>query len=488
MYHGHNDIVYHRNTTWRANAPVFCPTIIMTIAHRIVPFLRSCKRKYRRLFSIEEIENESILQWVFGAMLFYFFVTFLVWFSKSYITIENAQNGAMCWPYFPNCGDFYFLQALPYGYSQATLYMLFYGAMMLIVYYMWKKQWVYAHILITLLFIWKVLVIFVFSYVSGGPYDYYHLALLAALLFVPHKEFFLKLTFVFLYFMSVTVKFTPAWVLGTYFSSMQSGIPLLPSWSIVIATNIVIFAQIIESWFLLSRNWILQRISLIFALFFHLYSGILVGYDYPSITLPAIAILFGPLYRYTPVPFTRKAIAGWSIIVLIALFQLLGFVTPTDRFLTLEGNRFGMFMFEANHQCVATVTRRYNVPVTAASDFETPAGIPPCSGFYCLVKRTTTESAEGSQQELRYESASARNRCDPYEWWARLRSRCTRDATISGIAFRFDHSIDGGPFYRIIDTPNICALEYKFLARNPWIKLPPEAPIVGYPLQNWYYF
>ncbi len=451
-------------------------------------FLNRFASHYSRVFSISEIEGQPILQWAFGALLFYFFVTFSVWINASYITVETAERGAICWPYLKNCGDFYFLHQLPYGYSQGILYMLFYGVLMTIVYYMWKQQWVRAHMLMTGLFLWKFLVLFLLSYVSGGPYDYYHIALLSVLLFVPHKEFFLKVAFVWMYFMSVTVKFTPAWVLGTYFTSMDTGIPLFPRWSIIFATNIVIFVQIVECWFLLSRNWVLQRLSLVFALFFHLYSGILVGYNYPSVTLPIIAIMFGPMYRYTPIPFNRKAIAGFCVIAAIGLFQLLGFVTPTNRYLTLEGYRFGMFMFEANHQCAATITERTTRTPDTSGDFERVAGMERCEDFYCIVKKATTKTAIGSDIELRYESATARNRCDPYNWYSRLKSLCERDPSIRSIALTFDHSINGEPFYRIVDTPDICALNYTFFKHNEWIKLPPEAENVGFPHRNWYYY
>jgi len=439
---------------------------------------------YRRLFSIREIETEPILQWAFGALLFYFFVTFNTWINKPYITVEAARAGPTCWPFFKNCGDFYFLHALPYGYTQTEFYMMLYGVMMLIVYLMWRKRWAYAHMLMTLLLFWKLFAISL-NYISEGPYDYYHIFLLAALLFIPHKEYFLKLLFVLFYFMSVTIKFAPAWIDGTYFSSMIGGIPFFPRWFIVIATNIVIFEQVIGAWYLLSRYWLLQRFSLAFALFFHFYSGILVGYDYPSITLPVIAVLFGPMYRHSPTPFTRKAIAGWCIVALVVLFQGLGYVIPTDRFLTLEGNRFGMFMFESNHQCVATVKTYRYTKQSAADDFENTPGTQ-CGQFYCLVKRSTTLTATGSVQELRYESGDAWNRCDPYEWWSKLQALCG-NPTISHIALRFDHSINGGPFYRIVDEQDICGVDYRFFAHNPWIKLPGEAQIVGYPVQNWYY-
>ncbi|TSC61499.1 MAG: hypothetical protein Athens041674_742 [Parcubacteria group bacterium Athens0416_74] len=446
-------------------------------------FSQLCARRYRRLFSIHEIEEGSIVQWMFGAVLFYFFVSFSRWIGESTITIETArEGGAICWAYFQNCADFYFLHLIPYGYSQSTLYMVFYGIMLLTVYLMWKKDWVQAHVLLFALFLWKVFVIFFLTSVISGPYDYYHLILTAILLFVPFKEYFLKLGFVFMYFMSATIKFSPGWVLGTYFSSMESGVPFVPSWLTLVATNIVIFGQIIECWFLLSRNKILQRIAVVYATFFHLYSGILVFYNYPSVALPPLLILFGPMYRHTPTPFSKKAIAGWTIIALVGLFQLLGFVVSPNRFLTLEGHRYGMYMFEANHQCLYTI-RTY---VRGAAENKSWRGLQ-CSNRSCVTE-LSTESKNGETVYTRKsESASAWNRCDPYEIWSQARSRCGTPGVLR-ISMEYVHSINGGPFYKMIDEPSICNLTYRPLAHNEWIKVPPDAPVVGYPVENDYQY
>src|SRR5439155_1730771 len=150
------------------------------------------------------------------------------------------------------------------------------------------------------------------------------------------------------------------------------------------------------------KNWVLQRISFLFAAFFHFYSGVLVGYNYPSVALPPVLILFGPMYSYTPTPYSRKAIPGFLVILAVGLFQLLGFVVSPDRYMTLEGHRYGMFMFEANHQCSFTVT-------TYSKGTASPAkwsGLQ-CNGLVCTTE-TSTESKNGEVIRTRkFESASA---------------------------------------------------------------------------------
>lgn len=453
----------------------------------IKKLLRSLEERYRRLFSIQEIENESILQWAFGGSLFFFFVTFNRWISSPNVTIEQAERGsAVCWEYFQNCTQFFFLHEIGTGYSQTIFYMVLYGLMLLIVYCMWRKKWVHAHMLLVLLLLWEILVTLVLSFSDGAPYYYYHIVLTTMLLFVPHKEFFLKLSFVFMYFMSVTTKLDSTWILGTYFTALRDGLPLFPDSLAAPITNFVIFMQMVGSWFLLSRNKILQRLSFIYCLAFHLYSGVFVLYFYPSVSLPPLLILFGPMYRYTPIPFSKKAIAGWMVLVLIAIFQLLGFTAPGDRRMTLEGNKFGMFMFEANHQCVVTVSTYFTDAPSVRPDYEVAAGTR-CSGFFCLVKTTTSKVPENlTLREERYESGTAWNRCYPYEWWSRYHLRCRQNSSIDHISLTLDHSINGGPFYRTVDLSNICELPYYPFGGNSWIRQPPEAPLMGYPVTNTY--
>ncbi len=450
-------------------------------------FLHPIVRRYRSFFSIEEIENGPILQWVFGGSLFFFFVVFNRWITSPSITVEQAERGLnVCWEYFQGCEKFFFLHEIGVGYSQAIFYMALYAIMLSIVYFMWKRQWVAAHTLMVLLLVWEILVTLVLSFSDGAPYYYYHIVLTTMLLFVPYKEFFLKVSFAFMYFVSATTKLDSAWVLGTYFTALRDGLPLFPDSLTAIFTNLVIFMQIIGCWFLLSKKWVLQRMAFLYFLAFHLYSGVFVLYLYPSVSIPPLLILFGPMYRHTPIPFSKKVMAGWTVIMLVAIFQLLGFTAPGDRRMTLEGNKFGMFMFEANHQCVVTVgTYTTNAP-TIQPDREVPAGTQ-CSRFFCLVKTTTKKMSDGlTLREERFESGTAWNRCYPYEWWSRLTARCERNDNIARLSLQLDHSINGGPFYRTVDVPNICDVPYHPFGGNAWIKQPPEAPLMGYPVTNTY--
>ncbi len=153
--------------------------------------------------------------------------------------------------------------------------------------------------------------------------------------------------------------------------------------------------------------------------------------------------------------------------------------------MTLEGNKYGMFMFEANHQCIVTVgTYTDTSPDPLPPNSEVPDGSR-CDSFFCRVKTTYERRGSELLQTERYESGTAWNRCYPYEWWSRYHHRCERTTSISKISLTIDHSINGGPFYRTVDAEDICSTPYEPF-NNTWIKGPPEAPIIGYPVTNTY--
>lgn len=414
-------------------------------------------RWYRTFFSIREIEENNVLQWVFGAAILSHFVAFSSWFYNNATTVDAfVSKQYSCWPYFQSCGNLLFLRGLPEGYSQPFLYMVLFGTLMLGVYLMYKRDWVLAHLSLMPSFVWHTLGTFVLTSSLSGNYEYYLFILSFVLLVLPHKEFFLKLSLVLFYFLASTIKIHESWVLGGYFSALKTGIPLFPDWSIPFWTNMVIFMQVIGAWFLLSKNWVLQRLAIFYWVVFHLYSGLLVGYRYPTTVLPTLLILFGPLYRHTPVPYDKKSIAGWVMVALMFPLQFASIMIPGDEKLTLEGNNYGLYMFEANHQCISTIT----------------------------VYDSNGEVFANST----YEGESARNRCNPYNHWFQAQLVCdAHEQAGSTVAWTFDHSVNGGPFYRIVDTNDLCGLEYKPFTHNEWIKTYEDNPeIIGYPVENHY--
>ena len=410
---------------------------------------------YRKVFSIDEIVENKALWFVFGASILSYFAAFNSWFYNKATTVDAYLDGSYtCWPYFQNCENLLFLRTLPEGYSQPFVYMVLFGLLVLATYFAFKKEWCRAHLALMPAFFWHAFVMFFMTYSISGNYDYYLFVLTLVLLFFPHKEFFLKLVLVVFYFAAATIKIHEGWILGTYFSALKTGMPIFPDWSIPIWTNLVIFMQIVGSWFLLSSNKVLQRTAFVYFVIFHLYSGLLVGYRYPVTVLPSIIILFGPLFKYTPLPFDRKSLAGWVLIMCLFISQFISVVIPGDVKMTMEGNKYGLYMFEGNHQCISSNVIYYK---------------------------------DGTNREVRSESESARRRCDPYVYWFRIKTACERDKEVARIEWTFDHSVNGSPFLRIVDVEDACVLEFQAFFHNEWVKIDKDNPeIIGVPVENIY--
>lgn len=419
-----------------------------------MPFWSRMRAYYERVFSLGEVRDSLPLTLILGSLTLSYYISFARFFYRSDTTIAGIEQGTnVCWSYFQSCRDLLFLHTLPYGYSQPVLYMALFGLLVLTVYFLLKRDVVSAHMSLIPAYLWHAAVTLLLTNTLTGNYDYYILIVGAVALFLPHKLFFARLMIVLFYFLSTVAKIHPTWVLGTYFSALSTGLPLFPDSTIPIWTNLVIFMELVAVWLLLSRNRVLQRSVLVFFVAFHLYSGILVGYLYPTIVLPLVLILFGPLNQYQPVPLDRKSLWGWALVSILFVGQFVPLAIPGDAKLTLEGNRFGLYMFEANHQCVSSWTEKMS---------------------------------DGSEQSQRRESFNAPQRCDPYDFWFVLNARCDT-GDVQSIRWTFDHSINGGPFFRIVDVPDACALEYKPFGRNEWILSELDNPeMVGYPVRNSY--
>ncbi len=395
------------------------------------------------------------MQWFAGALLVGYMVRFDYrldsWIMNQATTVEGvAQGQQLCWPWFQNCADWIVLSTLPYGYSQPILFMVLFGMMAGAVYAMYRGQWALVHGALLILLIVR-LYFMAIHYGYKTNQDYYQTIFTLVFIFAAHKRFFLQLALVLLYFASTSPKIHETWILGTYFSTLQTGLPIFGRGLEPIWTNLLIIMEMLGAWWLFSSHRWLQRAVVTAFATFHIYSGILVAYLFPLFVLPPLLILFGPLFKpiHQP-PLDRRALFGWLVMGLMLFGQAVPKLIPGDEKLTMEGTFYGQYMFDANHQCLVNASLdKYSV--------------------YNMM------------------SQASHKRCDPYEQLFRVQQGACRRLGNPPIKFIIDHSINGGPFYRIVDEANACALRFNPWGRNAWIKDTDTAPIVGRALQNTYY-
>ncbi len=407
---------------------------------------------YKKIFSIEELEKDIVVKWFFGYCIFTFAIVFKTWMMHPH-TATNAYSryGPICWPFFQGCEDFIFMTTLPDGYTQQYFYMAMMGVMALAIFFAVHGRWAFAHFCVLVLFMWKMYVTSIHFWFNAN-YDYYHTSFVFIFLFLPHKRFFWMLTLASFYFLSTATKIHETWILGTYFSALKTGLPIFPDTTIPVWTNLVVIMEMVFVWFLFSKNWIMQRGVFLFFCAFHLYSGILVGYHYPLIVFSALLILFGYFYKPQVPPVDWKSIPGWSFMLTLLCLQMISHMIPGDEKLTMEGNFYGLYMFEANYQCTVRV--------------------------YDMDNGETLQ---------RISSTNARNRCSPYWYMKRTQFLyCRNNFNTKQYGFSMEISINGGPFKRVVKEKDLCALEYKPLQKNDWIKTEDEAEPVARPLKNFY--
>lgn len=403
-----------------------------------------------------EFKHNKVLQAALGVLAFCYFIVFYSWIRDSVITTTAALSLHYACPrYFQSCDWLYILNALPFGYSQTILYMGIFVVLIWIVYLLTEREWSSAQQLLLVPFFWHAVNVLILTDDYTGNYEYYLLVFGLVLLFLPHKEFFLKLSIVFFYVLSTVAKIHPAWIEGGYFNNLRTGLPLFPDWSIPLFTNLIILMEMVGAWFLMSSNRLWQRAVFIFFFVFHIYSGILVEYRYPATVLPMLFVAFGPWYRHIKIPMDYKSLGGWFLIAVLILFQFIPRMITGDEKLTLEGNKYGLYMFESNHQCISTaIIHKFN----------------------------------GTNFTENYIGSSARNRCDPYNKWFRFKQICNKSSGVKNIEWTLDHSINGGPFLRIVDEVNVCELEYQPFRHNNWIKTEGDNPeVIGWPVKNFFH-
>jgi hypothetical protein len=396
--------------------------------------------RYSSFFSLHEITHSRVLQAIYYVLCLSFFVTFFGWIERSSISVSTFVAGThICPPYFMSCGDYFFLQMLPYGYSQSGLYVFLFLVLGWGIHGAYTQRWSQAHAALLICFIWKCIVGFVFTYGMLGNFDYYDMALACVWLFAMHKEYFARVVFVLMYVLASSIKIDSGWIVGEYFTTLVTGAPLFSGTAVPIITNLLICMQMLGAWLLLSGTPWLQRTAFVYFFLFHVYSGVLVNYRYITISIPALWVLF---YEYVPMVLLRirkSSLFGYGFLVILVCGQLVGILIAGDQKKTLEGNYYGMYMFEANHQCYSRAE----------------------------IYRKGILDPEIALRD----SHVANNRCDPYHYWFRLHTKCVRDTTIERIRWTFDHSINGGPYERIVDVENTCTLAYAPFAHNPWIRL-----------------
>lgn len=403
--------------------------------------------------SVHEVVQSTPLKATAVILIFGSYLQFATWWRFADFTTNAVTAGKhLCWPFFQSCGDWYFLSIFPSTDTHGAMYMLLFVLLLFTGKAAYEGKWNTVMSLMLVCFVWEMTVM-IFSMRLTVNYWYFHAFYMALFLFSRNKLAWLQVGAASLYFFAGVLKIDPSWIYGSYFTGLQEGLYGFPNALIPFATNAVTILELVGPILLLTQKQTIRTMTVAVLCVFHAYSTIYVGYLYPFIAFPLVYVLFSQPDRPTMRALKERG-AGMYIIAILIIIHILPSLIPGNARITQEGNRYGMYMFEANYHC------RADMQITHANN--------------------TTEDKTLSTD-------LANKRCDPYAFYFYAKNACAREPG-ARIKLTVDSAINGDPFYRIVDTPNACALTYSWYKHNNWIKRPEygEAAKLETPPKNRY--
>ena len=331
--------------------------------------------------------------------------------------------------------------------------------------------------------------------------NYHHFHLLYSLVFLISRDKlrFFRLALALSYFLSAIVKLSPSWMFGELFNTLPGKLPLLPKveWVVTAACVAVILLELLGPicWF--TRNRVLRRFSFVAFIAFHLYSGIIVGFNYTTLMLPLVVAAFirfdEPLQH--GLKLSLRNAATFALFGLTLLGGLWHYAIPGNVRLTSEGRYFGLFMFDANHPVQFDIKIRKGDTTWAIlvqrlwretpDDFLRPLSIR-CAIFENgeLAKSFHVHDPVYDGDTLifnpdYFRDARLRIAGDPYLYFHYTRELIRRhqpDQVRIELVRRLDAVFES---VRLVEIPNFdaAAPTYHPFKHNPWIQLPPpDAP------------
>lgn len=447
-----------------------------------------------KLFSVEEVEGSPRLRFLGAALMLSFWLTWLFWFPRSGLSTlgPSLGNDVPMWP----VQDFPTLGLLGDAATRTLMRLLGLAAVAGMFGFVQSRRC-----------LWPMLVLAVESAAKLWFYlhdlrlaaNFHHVQLILCLLFLfsSQKLFFFRIGLWVTYWLAAFAKLTPSWLYGEYFRSVPPGLPYFPGYDpiIIFLGLYVLVMELVGPFAWLTRNRWLHRWMLASLLFFHAYSGLIVGFWYPSLMLPVVLGGLwgwdGPLqeqYRFQP-----RHIPLWLYVALQLVGGLYHLTVPGDVRLTAEGRYLGLFMFDANRRVVADLTvekagKRFNFtiefgwPREEVLDWTTriqaEAHLPGRSTRrWRKLRKPLVDDGVVILNPILFRQSSSRMFGDPFLYlaWARsLEQRYHPDR----IGIRLVQQLDGHPEQVVLlDLHDARGLRYDPWHHNDWISLPgPGAP------------
>ncbi len=364
---------------------------------------------------------------------------------RSYSLSVNADS-RICWPHWEQCREFLKLKTLPDSYEINVLFAILFAIIIVGIFGVFKGKEKYYFGSLWILTLFKFFYQFVWHFSGMHNFELFHLIPTFAFLINKKDRIWgAQVSWAICYFLAAFVKIHESWIVGSYFSSLSLGLPLVPKIFIPFLTQSVIIFEIFLSWGLLSEKY--RKFSLVLWTIFHVYSVVLVGYYYPTRCILILYSLFlGKLSEEKK--FLKISPLSLLFFGIVIFFQVVPLLYSEDQKRTLRFEGYAYNMIDANFQCV----------------------------------NKTTKVMNGLRQEQIEQNTSSMHRCSPRLMLERIKIQCEKNANTQ-MEWILYQSINGNPFYEIVNEVNACELKFSLFGENKWIKNQSDK-IVGYPKHN----
>lgn len=435
--------------------------------------------------NFQEIEESPALRGIGALLCLYFFMTFSTWpVDLAFTRQAYLWNTALPWPWFEGVATL--LSWFPSTLARAIFQGLGLLAMACLGAFFFASRCRSAMLGLLVLSLAKLFFYFL-DLRQVANFHHMHLYFCFFFLFASPRMVWLRISLALVYEMAALVKLSPSWLLGDYFSSLPSGLPLLPHnpGFIALACQSVIALEFLGPVLFFAPWPKLRQLSVASFFAFHLYSGVIVGIWYTSLMLPFLLLLFSDGFRH-PLRWADLKKGPWVArlgLIVMALLGVWALVIPGDVRITAEGRYLGLFMFDANHRSRALLSVEKAGTVW---DFDVQWPWPNSSnGQPCqLSLQKNGQAVPGEMQQYQgvvffhpayFQSLSTRVQNDPYVYvhWARQVERRLQPERISLQLFC---QLDGHEEeFQTLDVDNFTALRpsYNPFWHNSWVRLGP---------------